>query len=121
VPELQGLRVGDSMAINKVVSYQVLAVNRPTQLIMAVGRGTDGKPAKVGSPECVGVSTWQWIVTPVDANTSRLILRSRSGGTSQGAFVDWLYDNPLDFGGAVMAYKTLAGIRDTAETIASGR
>jgi len=52
--------------------------------------------------------------------TSRLILRTLAGG-SQGAFVDWLFDNPLDLGGAIMGHKTLVGIRNTAETLAGNR
>jgi len=52
--------------------------------------------------------------------TSRLILRTLAGG-SQGAFVDWLFDNPLDFGGAIMGHKTLVGIRNTAEALAGNR
>ena len=47
------------------------------------------------------------------------MLRTRAGGASQGEFVDWLYDKPLDLGGAIFGYKTLRGIKRTAEKLSA--
>lgn len=119
VPELQKFGVGDQMAINKMVTFDALVADRPTALVLATAHAADASPVPITSPKSVGGMTWAWIVQPIDANSCRLILRTRSGGASQGGFVDWLYNAPLDFGGAVMGYKTLIGIRNAAEKLAA--
>ena len=63
-------------------------------------------------------TSWVWYVTPLGPNETRVVLRIRGDVRGQGAFVAWLFDNPLDFGGALFANKTLRGIKATAEALA---
>lgn len=122
VPQLQRLSVGDTIAINKAVAYRVTELSVPNEakpgwmlLEGAMGPGT--KPGNDAiSPSTTNMS-WSWFVYPARDGSTRLVLRTRSGGASQGPVVDWLYRNPLDFGGAVFGYKTLLGIKHTAEKL----
>ncbi|HEY5432934.1 MAG TPA: hypothetical protein VIL06_05955, partial [Coriobacteriia bacterium] len=66
-------------------------------------------------------TSWVWVAKPLGPNRTRLILRIRGDMRGQGAFVAWLFDNPLDFGGALFANKTLNGIKATAEALVAGR
>ncbi len=124
VPELQRLDVGDTIAINKAVAYRVTELSLPNEakpgwmlLEGAMGPGTE--PGNdIISPTTTNMS-WTWFVYPAKNGTTRLILRTRTGGASQGDFADWLYENPLDLGGAIFGYKTLLGIKRTAEKIAT--
>ena len=132
VPELQQLRVGDAIYINSFVGYRVVRDD------IALVEGSESGPYVLGlygawmsggaKPDPLELErveeadvreSWMWVVQPVDEDTSRLILRIRSTAKEGGAFVQWLYDKPLDFGGAIMGRKTLVGIRNAAEDLAA--
>lgn len=124
VPALQRLQIGDVMAINQAVGYRVEELSMPNEakpgwmlLEGAAGPGTELGNDVVG-PKTTNMS-WLWFVYPAKDGTTRLILRTKNGGASQGAFADWLYANPLDLGGAIFAHKTLVGIKHTAEELAA--
>lgn len=123
VPELQQLRVGDRIEINKMIGYDVAELSqagdaKPGWMLLTAAIGPDGKPVDPENPPPGTIKmSWAWFVYPAQDGSTRLVLRIRSGGDSLGGFVDWLYDKPLDFGGAVMGYKTLVGIRNTAERL----
>jgi hypothetical protein len=124
VPELQRLQVDDVIAINKAVGYRVAELSVPNEakpgwmlLQGAMAPGT-APGNDVITAETTNMS-WAWFVYPADDGTTRLVLRTRSGGAPRGDFADWLYANPLDFGAAVFGYKTLAGVKRTAEQLAS--
>ena len=118
VPELQDLAVGDTVHINAMVGYNVV-VNEPGQLLLFGAMAQDGSAVAADDPSAVSLMSWAWIAESVDEKTTRLILRIRNGGPGFGGFVDWLYANPLDLGGAIMAEKTLFGIRRVAEDLTS--
>jgi len=118
VPELQDLAVGDTIAINEMVAYDVVNVDRPNALLLAVSRDKDGEPLEYGDPAAVNSQTWLWSVEAVDANTTRLILRQRSGDVFDSGFLTWLFDKPLDFGGSLFARKTMVGLKHVAEDLA---
>ncbi len=124
VPELQTLELGDVIAINKMVGYRVAELSVPNEakpgwMLLEGAMGPGIKPGNdVITPKTTNMS-WAWFVYPANDGTTRLVLRTRSGGASQGEFADWLYANPLDFGAAVFGYKTLVGIKRTAENLAS--
>ncbi|TLM92197.1 MAG: hypothetical protein FDZ75_05930 [Actinobacteria bacterium] len=125
VPELQRLRVGDTVAINQAVGYKVVELNpagvaKPGWMLLQGAMGPDGKTVDAANaPKGTVKMSWVWFIYPGQDGKTRLVLRIRGGGDSQGAFLDWLYGNPFDFGGAVMGYKTLAGIKKTAEKLAA--
>jgi hypothetical protein len=128
VPELQRIAVGDTVNISKPLAYFVEIDQQPTSSTPGVFALYSGGNASVKmlrasqSAEATSASTsWTWEARPLGPSRTRLVLRIRGDMRGQGSFVAWLFDNPLDFGGALFANKTLAGIKATAEAIASGK
>jgi len=107
-PALQRLAVGDKIYINAPVSYDVAEVTRPTTLLLKGGADGSG----------MGGQSWLWAVRPIDdGEHTRLVLRIRADNSEYEGFVRWLFEKPLDMGGAIMGYKTLYGIKRTAEEL----
>ncbi|MHB8705602.1 MAG: hypothetical protein ACYC77_03700 [Coriobacteriia bacterium] len=121
VPELQDLAVGDTIAINGMVEYDVVQVDRPTTLLLAVSKDAAGERLEYGDPKAVNSQTWLWSIQPIDDDSCRLVLRQRAGDVFDSAFLTWLFDKPLDFGGSLFARKTLVGVTRVAEDLAAGR
>jgi len=123
VPELQSISVGDKVFINSMVSYFVEIDDRPGVFALCSGgNAADPNLRAAQSAEATSASTsWVWVTRSLGPNQTRLILRIRGDMRGQGAFVAWLFNNPLDFGGALFANKTLNGIKATAEEIAAGK
>lgn len=123
VPELQSISVGDKVFINSMVSYFVEIDDRPGVFALySGGNAADPSLRAAQSAEATSASTsWVWVTRSLGPNQTRLILRIRGDMRGQGAFVAWLLNNPLDFGGALFANKTLNGIKATAEEIAAGK
>jgi hypothetical protein len=123
VPELQSISVGDKVSINSMVSYFVEIDDRPGVFALySGGNAADPNLRAAQSAEATSASTsWVWVTRSLGPNQTRLILRIRGDMRGQGAFVAWLFNNPLDFGGALFANKTLNGIKATAEEIAAGK
>ena len=116
VPELQDITVGDKVFINPAVSHLVAIDEKPS--VFALYNGGD---ASESAQATTASTSWVWVTKPLGPNRTRLILRIRGDMRGQGAFVAWLFDNPLDFGGALFADKTLNGIKATAEALVAGR
>jgi len=107
-PKLQSLAVGDRVFINAPVSYEVAEATRPTKLLLKGGADGSG----------MGGQSWLWAVKPIDdGEHTRLVLRIRADNSEYEGFVRWLFEKPLDMGGAIMGYKTLYGIKRTAEEL----
>lgn len=121
VPELQGITVGDTVFINSAVSYTVEIDDKPGVFALYSGGNASNPHVRAAqSAEATSASTsWLWVMKPVIATQTRLILRIRGDMRGQGGFVAWLFNNPLDFGGALFANKTLNGIKATAEALAA--
>jgi hypothetical protein len=62
--------------------------------------------------------SWAWIVQPIGGGKTRLILRTRASDVGQPGWLNWLNDKPLEMGGAIFGYKTLVGIKNTAQALA---
>ena len=118
VPELQEIGLGDHIYINKVVGYEVVRAEKGEAFVLLNARAVDGEdlPADDAARGVAGES-WAWVMQPVGRDRTRLLLRIRSYGEDDSAFVQWLYDSPLDFGGAFFGYKTLRGIKRVAEDL----
>lgn len=118
-PRLQTLSVGDKMWINKAVGYKVLSMDAPKSMVLYMKQDLAGHelPATQTSNVASGLS-WAWVVQPASDGTVRLILRTRSTNVGQPGWVQWIFDKPLEMGGAVFGYKTLVGIKRTAESLA---
>ena len=118
-PELQKFRQGDSIAIFPGATLDAEILDPGKTLVLY--KVTDGEnklvPPHGPKPPIYSDLEWGWIVKPAQTGGSRLILRTRASGEGQGAFAEWVNDKPLEMFGAAFAYKTLAGIRSTAEKL----
>jgi len=123
VPELQGITVGDRIEINKMVGYEVVTDDKPGAFVLYGAKGANGEDIRPGVPLPAKRTSmsWAWVARADGPDRTRLILRLRSEMQDQGAFVTWLFDQPLEFGGHLFAHKTLSGIKATAESLASDK
>jgi len=113
VPELQDLEAGDEIAINDAVAYKVVEAERPSHLVLYTG---------TMEPYEMAGSTWSantmaFVIEPLPENRSRLILRMRADGSDTG-FSRWVWNGPMNFGGALFSHKTMAGLARVAEDLA---
>lgn len=122
VPELQDIEIGDMIHINKMVGYKVAIDDRPQTFVLYSGADAGGNQLDpADSAKATKASTsWAWVARPLSPSRTRLILRIQGDMRGQGALAAWLFDNPLDLGGALFANKTLHGIKETAEALAAG-
>jgi hypothetical protein len=119
VPELQGVKVGDTIQINDMVGYRVVRADPGKAFVMAAG---SLEPSQYGRsmPETWTENTMAWVLRPTADGGTRLILRMRADGTETG-FARWIWNGPLNFGGALFSHKTLVGIKETAEALTAGK
>lgn len=117
VPELQDVSAGDTISINDMVQYTVVEAERPSHLVLFVGTLEPGEiPGDTWT-----ANTMAFVIEPLDDGTrSRLVLRMRADGSETG-FGRWIWNGPLNFGGALFSHKTLVGIKRVAEEIAVAR
>ncbi len=109
IAKYQRLKAGDEIKIHpKAPGMQVTAVE-PRQYILV---HNDNRQA--GNPSYLH-TTWIWHLDAIDANTTRLISRSRNDYSPELANRLWmgpLFVEPVSF---VMERKMLLGIKDRAE------
>jgi hypothetical protein len=120
VPELQGVRVGDEIRINDMVAYEVVRADPGEAFVMVAGSLTADQRASGAVPETWTENSMAWIMRPTRDGGTRLILRMRADGSETG-FARWVWNGPLNFGGALFSRKTMVGIRHTAEALAAAR
>jgi hypothetical protein len=103
IPELQNLQVGDLIEIAPGLGFEVLDIE-PNRFLLT---GTEG-------------GSWVWSLDPVDARTTRLIVRSR-GTWDPGLGNALLFGIPNELGSLIMQPKTLRGIKQRAEITGGGK
>jgi len=116
VPELQDVRVGDKININDMVGYDVVQADPGRVFVLAAG---SLKPEQLGArsmPETWTENTMAWVLRPNADGGTRLVLRMRADGSETG-FARWVWNGPLNFGGALFSRKTMVGIKRTAESL----
>ncbi len=119
VPELQDVEVGDTININDMVAYDVVTADPGNAFVLAAGSlepGQLGQPA-ASLPETWTENTMAFVMRPTSDGGTRLLLRMRADGTETG-FARWVWNGPLNFGGALFSHKTLLGIKRVAEHLA---
>ncbi|HET6351639.1 MAG TPA: hypothetical protein VFG89_05870 [Coriobacteriia bacterium] len=117
VPELQGVKVGDKIAINDMVAYDVVVADPGRALVLTTGSLKAVDLPMRSMPETWTENSMAFVMKPVDGGAgTRLILRMRADGTDTG-FGRWVWNGPLNFGGALFSHKTLVGIKRTAEAL----
>jgi hypothetical protein len=118
VPELQDLKVGDKISINDMVSYDVVQADKDKALVLAAGSMKASELPMRSMPETWTENTMAFVIEPLPNDQSRLILRMRADGTETG-FGRWIWNGPLNFGGALFSHKTIVGLKRVAEQIAA--
>lgn len=116
VPELQGVKVGDRIQINDMVAYEVVRADPGEAFVLAAGSLT---PEQLGSgtvPDVWTENTMAWVLRPTADGGTRLLLRTRADSSDTG-FARWIWNGPLNFGGAMFSRKTMTGIKRTAEAL----
>lgn len=116
VPELQNVQAGDTISINDMVAYTVMLADPGSAFVMAAGSLTPGQLASHELPETWTENTMAWVLRPLEGGRTRLILRLRADGTETG-LARWVWNHPLNFGGAMFSRKTMVGIKRTAEAL----
>jgi hypothetical protein len=106
IPELQNLQIGDEIRMMPedmgAPAYKVVAIEPDRALVTHIDDENG--------------ASWVWVLDPIDAQSTRLIVRFRQTwprGASGLAF--WIGD---ELGSLVMQPKTLSGIRQRAEMAA---
>ena len=117
VPELQNVKVGDEININDMVSYTVVGADPDRSFVLAAGSLDPAQLGKASVPETWTENTMAFVLKPTVDGGTRLLLRMRADGTETG-FARWMWNSPLNFGGALFSHKTLVGIKRTAEELA---
>jgi len=116
VPELQNVKVGDTISINDMVAYRVTTARANEALVLTAGSLDASALPLPSMPETWTQNSMAFVLTPVGDKGTRLVLRMRADGTETG-FARWMWNGPLNFGGALFSHKTLVGIKRTAEAL----
>lgn len=116
VPELQGVKVGDQININDMIAYTVMIAEPSKTFVIAAGSLDAADLPMRSMPETWTENSMAFVMRPTDDGGTRLILRMRADGSETG-FARWIWNGPLNFGGALFSHKTLVGIKRVAETL----
>lgn len=116
VPELQGVKAGDHIGINDMIAYTVM-IAAPGEAFVISSGSLDAADLPMRSmPETWTENSMAFVMRSTDDGGTRLILRMRADGSETG-FARWIWNGPLNFGGALFSHKTLVGIKRVAETL----
>jgi hypothetical protein len=119
-PNLQRFGKGSTMELFPAAKLTAVAYDPPRAIVLYKNTDAANQQLPVGATDGPHSDmSWAWIVDPQPDGTTRLILRTRSSNVGMPGFVRWLYDQPLEMGGAVFGYKTLVGIKRIAEKLSS--
>jgi hypothetical protein len=119
IPELQDLKVGDSIHIAAPLGYGVTAIEPERMLVLHSGVDTSaGRPLDPNAPmpEKYLNASWTWYLEPVDERTTRLIVRFRQD-YNPSLVNALMYAVVTKLGGFIMERKTLLGIKQRAESV----
>jgi hypothetical protein len=116
VPELQNVKVGDRININDMVAYDVVTADPGKAFVLAAGSLTAEQLDSGSRPATWTENTMAFVLRPTSDGGTRLLLRMRADGTESG-FARWMWNGPLNFGGALFSRKTMEGIKRVAESL----
>jgi hypothetical protein len=116
VPELQDVKEGDQININDMIAYTVMIAEPRKTLVIAAGCLDAADLPMRSMPDTWTENSMAFIMRPTDDGGTRLVLRMRADGSETG-FARWIWNGPLNFGGALFSHKTLVGIKRTAEAL----
>lgn len=116
VPELQDVAVGDKVSINDMIAYDVVVADPGRAFVLTTGSLPTAELPLESMPETWTENSMAFVMKPTDDGGTRLILRMRADGSETG-FGRWVWNGPLNFGGALFSHKTIVGIKRTAEAL----
>lgn len=116
VPELQGVKVGDTININDMIGYDVVIADPGKALVIAAGSLDASQLPLASMPETWTENTMAFVMRPAPGGGTRLLLRMRADGSETG-FARWVWNGPLNFGGALFSRKTIVGLKRVAEKL----
>lgn len=109
VPELQTVNVGDVIFLHPKISGTVALAESDHALLLQAG---DPASARM-NPANYSYASWLFYLQPVDAATTRLIVRSRA---DYAGAMNWLLNALAEPGNFLMEQKMMRGIRERAES-----
>jgi len=116
VPELQNVAVGDKININDMVAYDVVVADPGEALVLVSGSMTPAELESGALPAKWTANSLAFVMRPAGDGRTRLVLRMRADGTDTG-FGRWVWNGPLNFGGALFSHKTIVGLKRVAESL----
>ena len=117
VPELQNLNVGDVIGIEPGGSAYTVVDIRPNEYLLLLSNGALRAGAGQAKQAPAGQSSWLFLLRPVDAEHTQLIVRWRARINifqSIRAFALGLVIEPIQF---VMERRMMLGIKERAEKL----
>jgi len=120
IPELQDLKVGDSIKIAPQMAFDVVAIE-PQRVIVLYGgvntsTGEKLEPTKP-MPEQYLNTSWVWLLEEVDSSSTRLLVRFRQD-YNPSRLNRLVYRFSSEFGAFFMERRTLLGIKHRVEAMA---
>lgn len=118
IPALQNLKVGDVVDIAPGMSYVVADIEPERLLILQSRVDTNTWQSVPNSellPETYFISSWVWLLEPIDEKRTRLIVRVRSD-YNLGLLSTLIMSMANELGRLVMQPKTLRILKQRAET-----
>ena len=117
IPELQDLKVGDSIKIAPQLVFEVVAIEPQRMILLYAGVDTSTgeklEPAKP-MPEQYLNTSWVWLLEEVDGSSTRLHVRFRQD-YNPSRLNRLVYRISSEFGAFFMERRTLLGIKHRVE------
>jgi hypothetical protein len=115
LPEYQNPQAGELVRLGPkgYPCFSIAAIDPGRSLVLVSADPKSEQPAiyQTNAQKSYSIATWQFVLQPVDQNTTRLLARQRLAYSPDLAWVWWLTE-PVGF---VMERKMLLGIRQRAE------
>lgn len=117
LPELQHLQPGDIIRLGPkgYPCFAVAEINPPQSLVLVSADPQNEQPVSIQAKKDKGfsIATWQFILQPAGANSTRLLVRQRLSFSRDMGWI-WRLTEPVGF---VMERKMMLNIRKLAEKI----
>ena len=115
IPELQDPQVGELIRLGPkgFPCFAVTSVDGPHSLVLLSADPLSGQPVENTEPRGKGysIATWQFVLEPLDKNTTRFLVRQRLSYSPDLGWV-WRLTEPVGF---IMERKMMLGIQRRAE------
>lgn len=111
IPELQNPQIGDLVRLGPkgYPCFTILAIDPCRSMVLISADPKSEQPVIYHIPDQKGfsIATWQFLLQPVDKNSTRLLVRQRLAYSSDMTWI-WRLTEPVGF---IMERKMMLGIR----------